>query len=80
MSAPLEGRKALAGKPRTPTSTNPSMNLVSVPDFIDSVSDRTITGGKLDGDELHLYLDDGRILVFIEGIVCIGNFDKETLQ
>ena len=56
------------------------MDLVSVPNFIESISGQTITGGEVNGDELHLYLDDGRILVFIEGIVCIGSFDKETLQ
>jgi hypothetical protein len=53
------------------------MQIVSVPNFIDSISGQTITGGEVNDDGLHLYLDDGRVLVVL-GVV--GLLDKETLQ
>jgi hypothetical protein len=55
------------------------MQIVSVPNFIDSISGQTITGGEVNDDGLHLYLGDGRVLVILEGVVCIGIF-KESFH
>jgi hypothetical protein len=56
------------------------MQIVSIPNFIDSVSGQTITGGEVNDEGLHLYLDDGRVLLFVDGIVFVGRLEKETLQ
>jgi hypothetical protein len=55
------------------------MQIVPVPSFIDSISGQTITGGEVNDDGLHLYLDDGRVLIIL-GVVCVGELEKETLQ
>lgn len=47
------------------------MNIVDVPTFVESVSGRTITDGEVNEDGLHLYLDDGRILIIL-GVVYVG--------
>jgi hypothetical protein len=65
--------------PANPTSPNPTMQIVPVPSFIDSISGQTITGGEVNDDGLHLYLDDGRVLIIL-GVVCVGELEKETLQ
>jgi hypothetical protein len=54
------------------------MHFLSVPNFIDSISGQTITGGEVNEDGLHLYLDDGRILIFV-GVIGLLT-QKETLQ
>ena len=55
------------------------MQIVSVPDFIDSVRGKTIDDGEVNEDGLHLYLDDGRVLIVL-GIVYVGELEKGTLQ
>jgi hypothetical protein len=55
------------------------VNIVQIDDFISSVMGRSIEDGEVNEDGLHLYLDDGRVLIIL-GIVYVGSLEKETLQ
>ncbi len=57
------------------------MNLpaTSPEEFVESVTGHSVTGGGYDSEGLHLFLDDGRVVI-IMGYVFIGTMEKETLQ
>ncbi len=51
-----------------------------VQDAIDAMTGRTIMGGVLTDDGLHLWLDDGRIVLIIEGVLAVIESGEKTLQ
>lgn len=48
-------------------------------DAIDAMTGRTIMGGVLTDDGLHLWLDDGRVVVILEGVLAVVETEG-TLQ
>lgn len=55
------------------------MQLADIESFIETLTGRAITGGDVDHEGMHLFLDDGRVLVIV-GIVYAGILEKETMQ
>jgi hypothetical protein len=53
--------------------------IVNPEEFLDSIIGRSVTGGEVNTDGLHLFLSDGRALIIL-GIVCVCDLEKETLQ
>jgi hypothetical protein len=47
---------------------------------IDAMTGRTIMGGVLTEEGLHLWLDDGRIVVILEGILAVVDSGERQLQ
>lgn len=55
--------------------------LVTGPEFMDSITGRTISGGNVTDDGVHFFLDDGRVVIMTGAfLVFVGNLEKRTLQ
>jgi hypothetical protein len=55
------------------------MEIVKADYFIDSIRGVCIEDGEVSEGGLHLYLSNGRVLIFLEGLVYVGEFER-TLQ
>lgn len=58
---------------------HPNMKMSSPDEFIQALRGARIEGGGVDEEGLHVFLDDGRVLVIL-GIVYVGTINHETLQ
>ena len=56
------------------------MNNTTVSDLMEAVSGRVISGGDVTEDGMHLYLDDGKVLIFAGAFVVGIWVEKGTLQ
>lgn len=57
------------------------MPIVTAETLMDELSGLKITGGEINNDGMHLYLDDGRVLI-MEGafIVGLARVERMSLQ
>ena len=55
------------------------LRLTDTDEVIDSITGKSITGGGVEHDGMHLYLDDGRVIIIL-GVFYVGYCEKETLQ
>ena len=59
----------------------PSVDVVTPSDVFKSLSDGLIVGGEVTDEGMHLYLQDGRVLIFAgDFVVYVGIADKSKLQ
>lgn len=57
------------------------MELSTVEDVLDHLSGSRISGGERTDEGMHVYLDDGRVLVFVgEFVMGVMILDKRQLQ
>lgn len=57
------------------------MEISTVQEVMEALQGARITGGERTDDGLHVYLDDGRLLVFAgEFILYVGIEKKQSLQ
>lgn len=55
------------------------MTITDPDEVIESIVGKSITGGAVEKDGMHLYLDDGRVVIIL-GIFYVGKLDTVTLQ
>ena len=55
--------------------------ITSPAEFMESIRGHAIDGGDFTQDGMHLFLDDGRVIVLTGTFVAfVGSFQKQTLQ
>ena len=55
--------------------------LTTPSEFMESIRGHAIDGGDFTQDGMHLFLDDGRVIVLTGTFVAfVGSFQKQTLQ
>jgi len=57
------------------------MEINTPQEVFESLKDAVITGGDVNDDGLHVYLSDGRVLMFVgDFLVYVGVTNKSALQ
>ena len=50
-------------------------------DFMDSISGHVINGGDITDDGMHIFLDDGRVVIFTgQFMAFVGMLDKRSIN